>query len=539
MPKLARGCYEKIGYPKTIVVEGETFNYIGSGSTRMVYASELRPDVIAKVMPANSSRHWRPSWDQNRTEAASLLKLIWLDAAPEVFSHRDVPFMNKWSEVDIMDVLVVGKLGPDLQEAAELVSFEDYTNAYWTATNAIEQMAARDVVVLDPHPYNCSLEFGSTSRALPCDFGECVATTTAALRKSLKNLFHGYRQVAKTTYGRDLTAEWATFSTYVVYAEHPLNSEFRIRNKEFFEAARKSLPAESRPQSTSNATSEQQQAWSSPPPQQHWGSAAPPPPRQHWGSAAPPPPQQHWSSAAPPPPQQHWGSAAPPPPQQHWGSAAPQSPQQPWGTSALQPGSFALISGLQHKTELNGQSGFIKELVGDRCILKLRDQSMKSMPQTAARPIPDPRDAWVCRTCNADVYWRGCPDASWTGKRGRWKCGPCSVAPQPTPEPPPAAAPPAPPATPPPPLRTLQAPVELVWEADVDKDKYSILDFMTWMLRSATTRDERKAFYQRYLLDHHADHHPEWREAGNTAVILRQVELCDYVKRTRSWFLQL
>ena len=65
MPKLARGCYEKIGFPLKFNLGDETFVFQGGGATRMVYGSETRPHVVAKTMPAQSSKHGRPAWDQN------------------------------------------------------------------------------------------------------------------------------------------------------------------------------------------------------------------------------------------------------------------------------------------------------------------------------------------------------------------------------------------------------------------------------------------------------------------------------------------
>lgn len=46
-------------------------------------------------------------------------------------------------------------------------------------------MANLDLVVPDPHQHNVSLVFGSTTLALPCDYGEVVPAT----KKELEEIF--------------------------------------------------------------------------------------------------------------------------------------------------------------------------------------------------------------------------------------------------------------------------------------------------------------------------------------------------------------
>ena len=70
-------------------------------------------------------------------------------------------------------------------------------------------------------------------------------------------------------------------------------------------------------------------------------------------------------------------------------------------------------------------------------------------------------------------------------------------------------------------------------EAQCDFEKQSIIRYMVW-LKSGASRQDRYAWYKQYLLDHHADKHPEWTM---TEIIIRQVALCDFVKRARPWFL--
>ena len=54
-------------------------------------------------------------------------------------------------------------------------------------------------------------------------------------------------------------------------------------------------------------------------------------------------------------------------------------------------------------------------------------------------------------------------------------------------------------------------------------------------LKTGASREDRFAWYKQYLLDHHADKHPEWGDMTET--IIRQIALCDFVKRARPWFL--
>ena len=87
------------------------------------------------------------------------------------------------------------------------------------------------------------------------------------------------------------------------------------------------------------------------------------------------------------------------------------------------------------------------------------------------------------------------------------------------------------------PVPTSAPPADLVREAAGDVEKKAALDHMLWCLSSGQTRDQRKEWWTRYLVENHADHHPEWREAELEDFIVRQVELCDFVKRAKGWFL--
>ena len=71
-----------------------------------------------------------------------------------------------------------------------------------------------------------------------------------------------------------------------------------------------------------------------------------------------------------------------------------------------------------------------------------------------------------------------------------------------------------------------------------DPEKQTIVDFMMYMKKSNKSQDEKLSFWRKYLLEHHADKHAEWYEGNMHDVIVRQVALCDFVKRLKPWFMQ-
>ena len=74
-------------------------------------------------------------------------------------------------------------------------------------------------------------------------------------------------------------------------------------------------------------------------------------------------------------------------------------------------------------------------------------------------------------------------------------------------------------------------------EANEDDEKRQILDYMRWMKTANKSYNEKKGFWKEYLLAHHPDHHPEWRSCDDYELIIRQTALCDYVKRSKHWFM--
>ena len=129
MPQNAKGCYEKIGYPKLLRLGEDEWTFVVSGATRMVYECDAHPEVIAKVMPAKTSPYWREGWEQNSMEAAALAKVQNVSFAPRIFGHFEHKIANKWNQIDTIDVLFVTKLGSDLQTAARSVPLDAFTVA--------------------------------------------------------------------------------------------------------------------------------------------------------------------------------------------------------------------------------------------------------------------------------------------------------------------------------------------------------------------------------------------------------------------------
>ena len=95
MPQNMKGCYEKIGYPRVLRLGEDEWVFKISGATRMVYECPAYPDVIAKVMPAQTSPYLLEGWDRNFTEVAALAKIQGIPFAPKVFGHFTQDIANK------------------------------------------------------------------------------------------------------------------------------------------------------------------------------------------------------------------------------------------------------------------------------------------------------------------------------------------------------------------------------------------------------------------------------------------------------------
>ena len=234
MPKCTSGCYENKGYPRQFVFRDDLYVFKCSGATRMVYDNTCDPSLIAKVMPGRRSGLWQPDWVQNKTEANTLRALEGLPFAPRLVAHEeDFAFVNKWDTFDYMDIIVVDRLGSDLQQAANEVSFRDFVAAYSSGLWAIGMMAKQGIVVPDPHPYNCALIAGSSRLALPCDFGEATTATVATLKKSVKNLFAGFAHMASTAYCVDVGSLMNEVGHHVAGIECPPSDEWIKRGCSF------------------------------------------------------------------------------------------------------------------------------------------------------------------------------------------------------------------------------------------------------------------------------------------------------------------
>ncbi len=205
-------------------------------------------------------------------------------------------------------------------------------------------------------------------------------------------------------------------------------------------------------------------------------------------------------------------------------------------------GDFVRTHSLQTQN-MNDALGFVTETAGSRLVVKMGNRDLKSFKMENLIVVAQPNSACVCKKCKADVWWKACPDVSWTGGKGKWLCGACTAQrtsgaqsdwgdwqqggrPPPQPSPPPATT------------QDHALPQHLLAEANEDPEKRTIVDYMAYMKRSNKSHEEKSHFWRKYLLDHHADHHPEWRENNRHDVIVRQVALCDFVKRLKTWFLQ-
>lgn len=378
MPQNAKGCYEKIGYPKVLRLGEDEWTFKVSGATRMVYECAARPEAIAKVMPAQSSPYWRDGWTQNSTEANALAKVQSVPFAPRIYDHFEHVFVNRWNQTDIMDILVLTKLGPDLQTAASSVPLDKYCKAYKAALWATKIFAEQDVVVVDPHAYNCSLYGDKLDLALPCDFGGATSASTATARKSLKALCGGFLKMVREAHGIDLSAAWPGVAARISSAELPLQSNIVTDLGAFF-----LLPTKSNLQPS-------------------------------------PEPMPTTSTGA-----------------THASEPAPEPVPQPAPVATAVVGHFVVLNGLEQRTELNGCIGFVQRVADDRCVTKLQNNTVKSIHASHLTPIAHPSDAWLCRSCKANVYYKHFPEMGWTGRKGKWNCAACSkttpaAAPQPT-----------------------------------------------------------------------------------------------------------
>ena len=338
-----------------------------SGATRMIYECATRPQAVAKVMPATTSQNWREGWDQNCVEAAALNQMRSVSFAPTVFEHFTHEFTNKWCQRDTMDVLMVSKLGPDLQTAASTVPLKAYCHAYKAALWAIKVFAEHDVVVSDPHPYNCSLYPGKQHLALPCDFGSATSASTCSVRKSLKALCGGFLKSVRDVHGIDLTAAWPSVAARVASVELPMPEAVMKDINAFFLLA---TTASSRPSSE-------------------------PAPAATAGRA-------------------------------RVSEPAPEPVPTPVAAGSFV-GRFVILNGLRQHTDLNGCVGFVQRVADrDRCVVKLQNNAVKSIQASHLTPIAHPNHAWVCRSCKANVFYKHLPELGWTGRKGKWDCPACS-----------------------------------------------------------------------------------------------------------------
>jgi hypothetical protein len=112
-----------------------------------------------------------------------------------------VPFINAYGEVDRLNLLVVTKLGDDMQVAAGKVECGTYVEAYRSALWALRHMLHLGVVMPDPHPYNLAMVGDGSTLALPCDFGNTGSPSEKCTHSLLAKLFNGFILQMGKAYG--------------------------------------------------------------------------------------------------------------------------------------------------------------------------------------------------------------------------------------------------------------------------------------------------------------------------------------------------
>ena len=205
MPKLHSGCYVKRGFPtKLVLPDGNVLVYAFSGATRMGYFVEGHDSLFAKAMPGTQSVLWKKTWLQNQNEKEALHHLKNICFVPKVVArYENLSFINTFGQSDFMDVLIVTRLGDDLQTCARTFTAKEYGEAYCSAFRAIRAIAEEGLVVPDPHPHNVAVISQSDRRAVPCDLGECQRVSTKVLKSSLKKLVQGFDYELEKHYGID------------------------------------------------------------------------------------------------------------------------------------------------------------------------------------------------------------------------------------------------------------------------------------------------------------------------------------------------
>ena len=388
MPKLHWGCYEKIGYPKVIEVghvegvecsfERLTLTLEASGQTREVRDVLELPECVAKVMPAEKSIYWVDGWVQNEVEHNFLRRLEKCIGVPRIWVYaKEVPFVNDYGHEDFLNLLIVSKLGYDMQTAAGTLEWNDYLAAYQGALKALRCMLQLGVVVPDPHPYNLAVVrelAGESPFALPCDYGSAERLSgEKQTHKMLKNFFNGFLIMAKGRYNPHVTLTKECIHAYT-HCEDTIGDVSMKTMLCFF----------------SNAMV------------MHTHCGRPP------VYPVPPP-----SSPTPPPRSQ----------------AAPCE-----GGRPLDIGSFVRIKNLVHSTHLNGDEAFVQKLLPrDRVQIQTPSNHILSIASTNLDVIVQPPRVWKCAFCNVSAYWPSGHQDGWIkNARGRWRCPTCSLGSRPT-----------------------------------------------------------------------------------------------------------
>ncbi len=507
MPKLARGVYEKIGYPRSFHFDGLAFAYKAPGQTRMLYVCE-EAAVVAKVLPASSSPNWQTGWDQNEVEAHALAKLSGVWWAPKVRTHSEMMFTNTWGVEDVMDILVISEMGSDMQDNAGKMNLQEYCDSYRAALYAINTMAQLDVVVPDPWPYNMAEYKPGGMRCLPCDFGAAEPFSEHSMKQGLKKLFTGFVWTVKKAYGVDAEKERKAIAFKVGKASAELSPELLTHIGKFF----------------SDVGSKED---------------------SHGADAAGGPPE---SVPSPPP--------VPPP----FTSAQPHP-------ASIAPGRFVLVQHLKKNPQLNDVTGFVEAPQGDRWVVYLCHGHRVAISAEKLSEIPWPHNAWVCTRCQKAAYFKQNPVGGWSKSRGgNWKCPSCSSGPvgsaappcwnipsdsipptappasstSPTAPPTSSTSPTAPPPPAPPPSVAAPVPQWALVEAQSCDALSAVLHLMVEYKMAGYGQEERRKWWSAFVLARHPDKLPvdltkRTDAAAVTYCKVRGLE-SDFARRLKQWF---
>jgi hypothetical protein len=330
-----------------MVFEENNLTYWRSGQTRMVYVVPGKP-WVAKIMPSQASKLWRPDWLQNQVELQALQKLAHIHLSPKIIAYdANYQFTNSFGQSDVASVLIISRMGADLLEASKYLSKDQLYTSFRSVFWHLRAMLACGVLVPDVHPYNLAQVEEGALQAFPCDFGTTTDITPKNVHTMLKNFWRGLASVSLLRHSESLDED-CMYREVLRRSSHTWTTiddgDFEFMDNFFLRKI----------QSAANA---------SPPP--------------------PPSTQSHSATDRPVP-----GDSA---------SSQSDRARQPHGTTPQASiGCFVRVCGLSRRTEFENQCGLVQELGGNRLTVRLEIGNAISVPHDNAVIVPQPRNAWLC-----------------------------------------------------------------------------------------------------------------------------------------------